>query len=1441
MSQERVDNLFASESWSAVYTAYSSISLKAYDFDTIREALLEYVQQTYPDKFNDFIASSEFIAILDLVAYLGHSLSFRLDMNTRENFLDTAERRESILRMAKNLGYIKTRPINARGYMKITSVTTDQDVSDNEGNSLANTTVNWNDINDSSWYENFITVLDSSFSQNSKVRDPIASLNTQGVENFLYEVNENPSNKRVNYPFSANINGASRSFETAKVLMTDKTISEAEPNPSNNFNIINRNDNLGPASDRTGFFVYTKLGEMKFSDYTFNAKMSNRVQVINAPNVSNTDVWIQKIDSNSAYLSSVAIVDNDSRETAIYNALRNSSGDLASVTTNVDNSIQINFPDGIFGNAAYGNYRIWYRQTDNESFSVNADDISEVSVTVPYIGGDNRPYNITITMSTTRDFSENYAAETFESVRRIAPRSYYSQDRMVNAQDYNIYPLTLGSNVISKSKAVNTSFAGKSRFFEMDDPTGHHSNVSVTGTDGSIYMDEDIITMNLSFNRTDGKSDDFVRNIMSTVIKHPSLMNLYYYTNMFNSNAVISTPNLNFDVHATNLTVIDVSSTIVSPVTYLYPGDHLLTEGTNELEQSWTSVSGTSISEIGSSVDSFVIDNIIPEMTGKIKKVVRGYRTRFEDSEILAIKTQKIEDLSVETFVIKYTNTVNTSSWEWKIHDPLVDVALVPGEDVYITFTYSAGFRANEAEYVATFNGKKVVFESTEQVKFFYSNDTFVVDNETNLANRDILLLNYYTATVSSNLTTVADENVTLNVGTAPVTNIVTVGTGATFDGVYAHTGAELTNEFIENSTSYNPVSTQHKLVSPVGIEYDVTPTAPSASTIIGNSPAYTVSYSMDDLSSLVGTVIDTGEDPTIIVSTEYIYSINPALITSTEDSCAAVTTHTTTYTSNQLTETGMKGVPSTQYFSIASTSNNFVWIDQNELPSGKTLDNAIAPMIGVQTDYVVSFSSSIYEFTFSDMALDGWTINSLDNDIYWKQFAYGEVNFTSLQSITTNNIIIKDALDNIIDITHCELSVVGNNYKIIFWTANPGIDEILSIFIAGSGDADLSEFSVRVERTVAANNNQQTSVETYADIESYISNEFLTPAGYVDYTKVKLFTEDTKRNPQGILQVFSNVDNTANLGEIGDISVVEFSHLILENYTKDGIEYERVSNKAIAYDETQNNTIPYTASIRFLIEVGSTDLSDGIWQKRVSGIWTTNFSYTVVSSDKIIYGGITYRVVAGRSYIEDKFMSFRWDHYADKDKRIDPSTSNIIDMYVLSADYVRRVNTWIANGYSSVVPAAPNNFELTKIMSSIEPKAAISDHISYIPVKFKYLFGAYSAPENQAVFKVVKKLGTSYTDSEIKTAVSDAINKFFNIDNWNFGETFYFSELSSYIHTSLPNHISSVIITPKYITSEFSTLLSISSEPTEIFLSVTTSADVKIITNIVADELLGE
>jgi hypothetical protein len=178
--------------------------------------------------------------------------------------------------------------------------------------------------------------------------------------------------------------------------------------------------------------------------------------------------------------------------------------------------------------------------------------------------------------------------------------------------------------------------------------------------------------------------------------------------------------------------------------------------------------------------------------------------------------------------------------------------------------------------------------------------------------------------------------------------------------------------------------------------------------------------------------------------------------------------------------------------------------------------------------------------------------------------------------------------------------------------------------------------------------------------------------------------------------------------------------------------------------------------------------------------------------------------------------------------------------MYVLSSDYVRNVEKWIANNFTTTKPIAPNNFELSKIMNTIEPKAAIADHVAYIPVEFKYLFGSYAENENQAIFKVIKRLGVGYTDSEIKTEVSKKVNEYFAIDNWDFGATFYFSELAAYLHKELGDYISSVVITPKYASNEFTNLLSISCALNEVFMAVTTSNDVKIITQLAQSELVG-
>ena len=84
----RQSNLFAAEDWKVIYRSFRDADFKSYDFDTIRASMLNYVARNYPEDFNDYINSSEFIAIIDLLAYLGQSLSFRIDLNARENFVD---------------------------------------------------------------------------------------------------------------------------------------------------------------------------------------------------------------------------------------------------------------------------------------------------------------------------------------------------------------------------------------------------------------------------------------------------------------------------------------------------------------------------------------------------------------------------------------------------------------------------------------------------------------------------------------------------------------------------------------------------------------------------------------------------------------------------------------------------------------------------------------------------------------------------------------------------------------------------------------------------------------------------------------------------------------------------------------------------------------------------------------------------------------------------------------------------------------------------------------------------------------------------------------------------------------------------------------------------------------------------------------------------------
>ena len=75
------------------------------DFDSIRDDLTNYAKRYYPDTFKDFSESSFGSLMLDTVAYVGDIMSFYLDYQTNESFLDSATEYDNVLRLSKQMGY----------------------------------------------------------------------------------------------------------------------------------------------------------------------------------------------------------------------------------------------------------------------------------------------------------------------------------------------------------------------------------------------------------------------------------------------------------------------------------------------------------------------------------------------------------------------------------------------------------------------------------------------------------------------------------------------------------------------------------------------------------------------------------------------------------------------------------------------------------------------------------------------------------------------------------------------------------------------------------------------------------------------------------------------------------------------------------------------------------------------------------------------------------------------------------------------------------------------------------------------------------------------------------------------------------------------------------------------------------------------------------------
>jgi hypothetical protein len=203
-----------------------------------------------------------------------------------------------------------------------------------------------------------------------------------------------------------------------------------------------------------------------------------------------------------------------------------------------------------------------------------------------------------------------------------------------------------------------------------------------------------------------------------------------------------------------------------------------------------------------------------------------------------------------------------------------------------------------------------------------------------------------------------------------------------------------------------------------------------------------------------------------------------------------------------------------------------------------------------------------------------------------------------------------------------------------------------------------------------------------------------------------------------------------------------------------------------------------------------------------------------------------------GRSNIE-----FLYKHTASQNTRIDPAQTNIIDLYILERTYDQLFRTWLSQGGEEPTPSTSDQLRIS-YANTLNPIKALSDQIVYHPVKYKILFGTNAEEQFQATFKVVKNSATNVTNAVIKTRAIQAINEFFALDNFDFGDTFYFTELAAYIHTQLAPDLLTVVIVPNQNEQAFGSLFQISGAADQIFISGATVDDVVIIDAIGANQL---
>jgi hypothetical protein len=1181
---------YSAETWEAAYQAFSAVNFTAYDFDTVKQSLIDYTRIYYAEQFNDFIQSSEFIALLEIFAYICEQMAYRVDMVAHENFITTAQRKQSVLRLAKLISYKATRNIPLRGLVKVSSISTTEQVVDSRGINLSGLTINWNDPNNPNWKEQFFLVMNRVL--NSRFGNPQKTYQIGDVVMDLYSLRNNTAALPLGvFAFSASTGVDTFNMEIVPADIDENGPFEREPDPTSPMTVIYANDGIGDGSDYTGFLLHVKQGVLSQIELDIVDLLPNRRLDFDATNVNDTDVWVQRIDDDGNIIERWTQVETIAEQNLMFNSNRDTRRKYE-VDTLENDRIRIMFGDGDFVDIPRGTFRFWLRQSLGRSVVVQKNRITNEPFPFTYTGVTGNTETCTLRFGLVSALQNASATESIESIRRSAPATYYSQNRMVNGQDYNTFMLKDPS--ILRLKAINRTFAGQPKYIDWNDASGQYENIKLFGDDLSMKYILGVETLTTSVS-----GQVLIDRVIEPLLSTPGIINMLLH------------------ISANDPATVGVVSS---------PRRQLIEDNRG----------GIHIAADGSFVD---VLTGAPAGDGSLKEktALQAYIDQHYYGEPLEFVTD------------------SNNNFLARIPDP----DLFPKDDSRI-------YAAN-------------VPRTIDGVNRFPPGDT-------GSGLQPIAEQEYFGLRFNRYMQGIGDGSISTSTANNPGSDWLT-------GGYFLPDGEVFTVEMKADGVTFDVRSNKRGSfpAGEVGVPYLIQPSG---------------------------------------------FSTPAELLTVTQ---------------------GLVSFEQGDAFVL------------DVAPSGIINQRAFPPLpIG----RAINLNGWWEVMKAADMPDYG---SSIPNAAYW----------------TTSDQIAPDNLKQ-----HSWLIFVRK-------VRNPVTSEVISYEVH--------------HRTLSLVVTSPTTKFWYNAVDQLIDSE--TQKRVFDNIKVLRSNKDALGNVISASQIYDVVgavkDNNGVI-DVHSLSVMP-SDLLNEDDSGNLIPDRLLQFEMFAGSGTGSASYEYFLIGPPEVTLPSDPLGPSAWAP------ASMAAYDPISTNW--YG----RRLRMTGQPGDPGLDFMWQHFSPFTNIIDPSVTNIHDIYLMTRGYYDNVINYI-RGIEGSRPTPPTPLELRSSYGYLLNNKMLSDTIVLHPGKIKLLFGALAEPQLRAKFKVVRQATAILTNERIKEEILNVINTFFDIDNWDFGQTFYATELITLIHQRLPSDVASVVLVPVYSTNSFGALFTVESGHDEILQSAAQLADIEIV-----------